>query len=241
MEERMKRVLGLTAISLVAVAAVACGSDGDSAGIASEPDGSLPVATATTAPPAGRMLQPGDAPAPPSGALDTSKSYTATIKTEKGDIVIELLDDIAAIYVENFVNLSRIGFYDGVTFHRVIADFMAQGGDPDGNGTGGPGYRFADQFHPDQRHDGPGIISMANAGFNTNGSQFFITFRETAFLDPYNEDGTPKSCNFPNVSCHGVFGKVIEGMDVLFSIRERDPGTDPNPGDTIITIEIEES
>ena len=95
------------------------------------------------------MLEPGDDPAPPVGALDTSKSYTATFKTEKGEFVVELLDDIAPLFVENFVNLSRIGFYDGITFHRVIPNFMAQSGDPDGTGGGGPGYRFPDQFHPD--------------------------------------------------------------------------------------------
>ncbi len=243
LEERMRRGIALIGISILAVAAVACGSDDDGSASGSQPtQGGLPVATATTAPGGvGRMLQPGDSPAPPSGALDTSKSYTATMKTEKGDIVIELFDDIAPLYVENFVNLSRIGFYDGVTFHRVIADFMAQGGDPDGTGSGGPGYRFRDEFHPGMRHSGPGIISMANAGFNTNGSQFFITFTETSFLDPFNADGSAKACSARNVSCHGVFGQVIEGMDVVNSIRLRDPGTDPRPGDAIITIEITES
>lgn len=238
----MRRGLFITAISVVAIAAAACGSDDDAGAVGAAPTSAgLPVATATS--PAGplRMLQPGDTPSPPVGALDTSKSYIATIKTAKGDIVIELFDDIAPLFVENFVNLSRIGFYDNTTFHRVISGFMAQGGDPDGTGSGGPGYRFRDQFHPDMRHDGTGILSMANAGANTNGSQFFITHDATPHLDPFNLDGSPKACGTPGVSCHGVFGRVIEGMDVVLGIRVRDPGTDPRPGDAIITIEITES
>lgn len=166
-----------------------------------------------------------DRPAPPSGALDTSKTYTARFKTEKGDIVVELFADRAPLTVENFVNLARSGFYDGTTFHRVIAGFMAQGGDPTGTGTGGPGYQFGDEFHPTLRHDAAGILSMANAGPGTNGSQFFITFGPTPHLD----------------NRHSVFGKVTDGMDVLRSIRERDPQRDRQPGDRIETIEISES
>ena len=166
-----------------------------------------------------------DRPMPPSGALDTSKSYRARFKTERGEIVAELFADKAPLTVENFVNLARGGFYDGTTFHRVIAGFMAQGGDPTGTGRGGPGYQFGDEFHADLRHDGPGVLSMANAGPGTNGSQFFITYGATPHLDDR----------------HSVFGRVTEGMDVLNSIRERDPGRDPNPGDRIDTIEIEES
>lgn len=163
--------------------------------------------------------------APPSGALDASKTYTATFHTEKGDIVAELYADRAPRTVENFVNLARAGFYDGTTFHRVIAGFMAQGGDPTGTGTGGPGYRFDDEFHPTLRHDAEGTLSMANAGPGTNGSQFFITHGPTPHLD----------------NRHSVFGRVTEGMDVLLSIRERDPGRDRQPGDRITTIEIGES
>jgi cyclophilin family peptidyl-prolyl cis-trans isomerase len=137
--------------------------------------------------------------APPSGALDTSKTYAATFKTEKGDISVDLFADRAPRTVENFVNLARAGFYDGTTFHRVIGGFMAQGGDPTGTGTGGPGYQFGDEFHPSLRHDSPGILSMANAGPGTNGSQFFITFGPTPHLDDR----------------HSVFGKVTAGMDVL--------------------------
>lgn len=163
--------------------------------------------------------------APPSGALDTTRSYSARFKTEKGDIVVELYADRAPLTVENFVNLARAGFYDGTTFHRVIAGFMAQGGDPTGTGTGGPGYQFGDEFHPTLRHDAAGVLSMANAGAGTNGSQFFITHGPTPHLD----------------NRHSVFGKVVEGMDVLLSIRERDPSRDRNPGDRIDTIEITEA
>ncbi|HEX7172484.1 MAG TPA: peptidylprolyl isomerase [Candidatus Limnocylindria bacterium] len=162
--------------------------------------------------------------APPSGALDTSKSYTARLKTEKGDIVIELYADRVPRTVENFVTLARAGFYDGTTFHRVINGFMAQGGDPTGTGTGGPGYQFEDEFHPSLRHDAAGVLSMANAGPGTNGSQFFITHGPTPHLD----------------NRHSVFGKVTEGMEVLRSIRERDPQRDRQPGDRIETIEISE-
>src|SRR5437879_13448070 len=95
-------------------------------------------------------------------SIDPKKTYTATLKTDVGDIVVRLYTDRVPRTVNNFVFLSRQGFYDGVTFHRVIADFMAQGGDPTGTGTGGPGYRFADEFHPELRHDGPGVLSMAN-------------------------------------------------------------------------------
>ncbi len=165
-----------------------------------------------------------DQHAPPSGALDTSKSYSARFKTERGDITVELYADKVPLTVENFVNLARAGFYDGTTFHRVISGFMAQGGDPTGTGTGGPGYQFGDEFHPSLRHDGAGILSMANAGPGTNGSQFFLTFGPTPHLD----------------NKHSVFGKVTDGMDVLRSIRERDP-RDREPGDKIETIEISES
>jgi cyclophilin family peptidyl-prolyl cis-trans isomerase len=165
-----------------------------------------------------------DALAPPTGALDTSKTYTARFKTARGDIVVELFADRAPRTVENFVNLARAGFYDGTTFHRVIGGFMAQGGDPTGTGTGGPGYQFADEFHPTLRHDSAGILSMANAGPGTNGSQFFITYGPTPHLDDK----------------HSVFGKVTEGMDVLRSLRERDPQRDREPGDRIETIEISE-
>ncbi|MCA1569184.1 MAG: peptidylprolyl isomerase [Chloroflexi bacterium] len=166
-----------------------------------------------------------DRPNPPSGDLDLTKTYRARFKTEKGEIVVELYADRAPLAVENFVNLARAGFYDGTTFHRVIGGFMAQGGDPTGTGTGGPGYQFGDEFHPSLRHDGAGILSMANAGPGTNGSQFFITLGPTPHLD----------------NRHSVFGRVTDGMEVVQGLRERDPQRDRNPGDRIETIEITEA
>ena len=161
--------------------------------------------------------------AAPSGDLDQRRSYTARIRTEKGEIVVELYAADAPLTVENFVNLARSGFYDGTTFHRVIPGFMAQGGDPTGTGRGGPGYQFADEISS-RRHDSAGVLSMANAGPNTNGSQFFITLAPTRHLD----------------GRHTVFGRVTSGMDVLRRISERDPQTARQPGDRIETIEIEE-
>ncbi|MGC9468870.1 MAG: peptidylprolyl isomerase [Anaerolineae bacterium] len=163
-------------------------------------------------------------PAKPAMVIDPTKQYLATFKTERGDIVVELFADKVPNTVNNFVFLAREGFYDGTMFHRVIEDFMAQGGDPTGTGMGGPGYQFADEFHPDLTHDGPGVLSMANSGANTNGSQFFITFEATPWLD----------------GRHTVFGKVIEGLDVLSKISLRDPQTASEPGDLIETIEITE-
>ena len=167
---------------------------------------------------------PENQPTPPSGDLDTSKSYTATFKIERGEFEIMLFANDAPLTVENFVNLARAEFYDATTFHRVIPGFMVQGGVPEGTGTGGPGYRFGDEFNPNLRHDSEGVLSMANSGPGTNGSQFFITLAPTPHLD----------------GMHTVFGKVTRGMDVVKAIRERDPGSDPNPGDLIETIVINE-
>ncbi len=163
-----------------------------------------------------------DAHKPPTGDLDTDKLYTATFKTARGDFEVQLYADAVPRTVENFVNLANAGFYNGTTFHRVIPGFMAQGGDPTGTGTGGPGYRFEDEFHSSLHHDGAGILSMANAGPNTNGSQFFITFGPTPHLD----------------NVHSIFGKVVKGMDIVLSLRERDPGSDPRPGDELTGVEI---
>ncbi len=159
---------------------------------------------------------------PPTGDLDIEKSYTATFKTVRGEFEVQLYADGAPRTVENFVNLANAGFYDGTTFHRVIPGFMAQAGDPTGTGTGGPGYRFEDEFNRSLRHDSAGILSMANAGPNTNGSQFFITFGPTPHLD----------------GVHSVFGKVVKGMDIVMSLRERDPMSDPRPGDELVGIDI---
>ena len=162
--------------------------------------------------------------APPPLTIDPAKQYIATIETEKGNIVAELYADRVPNTVNNFVFLAREGFYDNTTFHRVITDFMAQAGDPTGTGMGGPGYQFADEFDPTLTHDGPGILSMANAGPGTNGSQFFITYAATPWLD----------------GGHSVFGRVTEGLDVLYSISLRDPQRAATPGDLIRTIRIEE-
>ena len=151
--------------------------------------------------------------APPPMTLDTSKQYTATIETEKGNLVLELFASDVPVTVNNFVFLAREEFYDGTTFHRVIPDFMAQGGDPIGTGTGGPGYKFADEF---TKHTHvTGALSMANSGPNTNGSQFFITYAPQPHLNNH----------------HSVFGQVIDGMDVLKALEN---------GDAVVRITIEE-
>ncbi len=137
-----------------------------------------------------------------------------TIETNKGDIVLELYDSRAPKTVANFEKLANEGFYNGLTFHRVIPDFMVQAGCPQGTGTGGPGYTFEDEFHPELRHTGPGILSMANAGPNTNGSQFFITHVACPWLD----------------GKHAVFGSVTSGQDVVDSIAQ---------GDTMVKVTIE--
>ncbi|MBI4340214.1 MAG: peptidylprolyl isomerase [Chloroflexi bacterium] len=172
--------------------------------------------------------------------IDPGKTYTATLKTAKGDIVIELNARKAPLTVSNFVDLARRGYYDNSTFHRVLPGFMAQGGDPTGTGSGGPGYTIPDEF-TDLRHD-RGVISMANTGRpNSGGSQFFITYVPTPYLDGLNPDGSRKPCGTPGVSCHAVFGKVIAGMDVAESLTPRDPTTGPrSPGDTLMEVVIEE-
>jgi len=164
-------------------------------------------------------------PAPPAMALKPNQRYQARIETDSGDILVDLHADLAPVTVNNFVFLARQGFYDGVIFHRVIANFMAQTGDPTGTGTGGPGYQFKDEFDQTLRHSGPGVLSMANAGPNTNGSQFFLTHIATPWLD----------------GKHSVFGKVVGGMDVLLSIPVRDPGNRNAPAVAIRRIEIIEA
>jgi peptidyl-prolyl cis-trans isomerase B (cyclophilin B) len=155
---------------------------------------------------------------PPAMKIDTAKTYTATIDTPKGKITLDLYAKEAPVTVNNFVFLSREGFYDGLTFHRVIKDFMIQGGDPAGNGSGGPGYNFEDETDPAKnphKFEKPGVLAMANAGPATNGSQFFITHVPTPWLDGH----------------HTIFGQVKEGQDVVNKIEG---------GDTINSIKIEE-
>ena len=163
---------------------------------------------------------------PPAMTIDTDKDYSAKfVLASGGEFTVDLFEKDAPITVNNFVFLAREGFYDGVTFHRVIPGFMAQGGDPTGTGTGGPGYRFQDEFSPNLRHDKPGILSMANSGPGTNGSQFFITFVPTPHLN----------------DAHSVFGVVTEGMDVVNAIPERDPGSARSPGESIASLTIVEA
>jgi peptidyl-prolyl cis-trans isomerase B (cyclophilin B) len=154
--------------------------------------------------------------APPAFTIDTEKNYTATFNTSRGTIVCDLFPKDAPNTVNNFVFLARDGFYDGTKFHRVIADFMVQGGDPEGTGRGGPGYKFADELKDNPRRHQVGSLSMANAGPNTNGSQFFITHIVTNWLD----------------GKHTVFGQVKTGQDVVNTIKQ---------GDTLTSLVIEEA
>ena len=162
---------------------------------------------------------------PPEMQIDPKKQYKARMETDKGTMVIELFADKTPMTVNNFVFLSREGYYDGVIFHRVIDNFMVQGGDPTGTGRGGPGYKFGDEFNSSLKHDKQGILSMANAGPGTNGSQFFITHGPTPHLN----------------GKHTVFGQVVEGLDVLMSIPARDPGNVNATAVKIIRVTIEEN
>ena len=163
--------------------------------------------------------------AAPPMSIDVNKQYFATFKLAKGgEFVVQLFPDKAPVTVNNFVYLARNGFYDGTTFHRVLDGFMAQGGDPTGTGSGGPGYQFEDEIS-DLTFDKPGLLAMANAGPNTNGSQFFITYVPTPHLN----------------GLHTIFGEVIEGMDVVEGITRRNPDQSPGfQGDAIETITISE-
>jgi peptidyl-prolyl cis-trans isomerase B (cyclophilin B) len=154
--------------------------------------------------------------APPSMAIDTNKKYTATFNTSRGEIVCELFAKDAPKTVNNFIFLAKEKFYDGTVFHRVIADFMIQGGDPTGTGRGGPGYKFEDETNGNPHKHQVGTLSMANAGPNTNGSQFFITHVVTNWLD----------------GKHTVFGKVTKGQDVVNAVQQ---------GDTLKSVTITEA
>jgi peptidyl-prolyl cis-trans isomerase B (cyclophilin B) len=174
----------------------------------------FPLAACPGGEPTGETPKPKSYSSPPEMQIDPAKSYTATIETEKGNLVLELFASDVPVTVNNFVFLAREGFYDNTTFHRVIEDFMAQGGDPTGTGAGGPGYKFADEF-TNHSHV-TGALSMANAGADTNGSQFFICYSPQHHLDGH----------------HSVFGQLVAGMDVLLQIRK---------GNVIKRIVIEES
>ncbi len=153
--------------------------------------------------------------APPAMAIDVSKTYLLTVETNRGAFEVELYPEHAPVTVNNFVFLTREGFYDGVSFHRVIDNFVIQGGDPSGTGRGGPGYHFADETLGNPLKHETGVLSMANAGPNTNGSQFFITHSPQPHLD----------------GRHTVFGKVVSGMDVVNAIRQ---------GDVMVKVTVQE-
>lgn len=187
----LRRLLGVFALSLLAAPL----------GLVAEEAAPAEAKPAVVAP----------APTPPAPAAITD--VRIVVKTDKGDIEGVIYASKVPMTAANFLNLAKRGYYDGLTFHRVIPEFMIQGGDPRGNGTGGPGYQFADEFHPSLRHSKPGIFSMANAGPGTNGSQFFITHVATPWLD----------------GKHSVFGAVTKGLTTLNAIAK---------GDKILKIEI---
>jgi cyclophilin family peptidyl-prolyl cis-trans isomerase len=172
------------------------------------------------------LLQQRQFKACPPMNLDKSKKYQATIKTEKGDIVLDLFADQAPLAVNSFIFLAQQGWFNGITFHRVIPDFVAQTGDPSGSGYGGPGYLFDNEISPDLTFDQPGMVGMANAGPGTNGSQFFITFAPLSQLD----------------GKYTVFGKVASGLDIAKSLTPRDPQQSATlpPGDKILEVTIQE-
>jgi cyclophilin family peptidyl-prolyl cis-trans isomerase len=160
---------------------------------------------------------------PPEMSIDPGRPYFATIETTQGVFCAELYAEQAPKTVNSFVFLAEQGFYNDSDFHRVLPGFVAQGGDPTGSGYGGPGYRYEDEIDPDLMHDGPGVLSMANAGPGTNGSQFFITYEALPDLD----------------GKHTVFGRVVEGMDVVSSLMPRDPQQDPYaPADKMVEVTI---
>lgn len=186
------------------------------------------AAPADTAPTAAAPATTGKqyAAAPPM-TIDVTKNYTATIVTPRGDIVVKLRPDLAPETVNSFVFLAKDGFYDGVTFHRVIQDFMAQGGDPTGTGMGGPGYTVKGEFTDKVSFDKPGYLAMARPGndVNGNGSQFFITTAPATFLD----------------NQYTIFGEVISGQDIVNGIPLRDPESATTPGEAMKTITISEN
>ena len=155
-------------------------------------------------------------------ATPPAKNRIVRMETNKGVIRIEMFEDKAPITTKNFIDLATKGFYDGVIFHRVIDGFMIQGGDPTGTGRGGPGYKIPDEFHPDLKHDGAGILSMANAGPNTGGSQFFITLGPTPHLN----------------NRHAVFGKVIEGLDVVKAIGKVSTNAADRPLEDVVMKKV---
>jgi peptidylprolyl isomerase len=212
-------VVFVTAAAALITAAAACSNDEETSPTATPRSTATPAGAAANTPAAGQYATP------PAMAIDTTKTYVAVLETDKGTIRIKLLPDIAPQTVNSFVFLTRQGYFDGVTFHRVLPGFVAQGGDPTGTGRGGPGYNLPDEFsdHPIDK----GTVAMANTGQpNSGGSQFFITYSRQQRLD----------------GKYTVFGEVTEGMDVAEKLTPRDPDQNPNapPGDRIIKATIEE-
>jgi peptidylprolyl isomerase len=212
-------VLLITAVAALLTAAAACSNDEETAPTATPRGTTSPGGAATNTPTARQYATP------PAMAIDPAKTYIAVLETDKGTIRIKLLPDIAPQTVNSFVFLARQGYFDGVTFHRVLPGFVAQGGDPTGTGHGGPGYNLPDEFS--DRPIDKGIVAMANTGQpNSGGSQFFITYSRQTSLD----------------GKYTVFGEVIEGMDVAEKLTLRNPDQNPNapPGDRMIKVTIEE-
>ncbi|MBR9683413.1 peptidylprolyl isomerase [Candidatus Woesearchaeota archaeon] len=156
------------------------------------------------------------------GGDETMTNHIAVIETNHGTMEVELFEQRAPVTTKNFIDLAERGFYDGLNFHRVIKEFMIQGGDPSGDGTGGPGYEIEDEFHPELKHDKAGILSMANAGPGTGGSQFFITLIPTPWLD----------------GKHAVFGRVVSGDDVLSEIGNVKVGANDKPNEPVIIKKV---
>ena len=195
----MKKKIGLLfTLCLLLLSAVGCASESKQP----TPPAAAPQPAAQTQPP----------PAP------SGKNRLAVFETNQGVFAIELFEDKAPITTGNFITLANKGFYNNLIFHRVIDKFMIQSGDPNGNGTGGPGYAIPDEFHPSLKHDSEGVLSMANRGPNTGGSQFFITLDKTPWLD----------------GKHAVFGKVVKGMDVVRAIGKVKTGANDKPAQNVV-------
>ncbi|MDP6403370.1 MAG: peptidylprolyl isomerase [SAR202 cluster bacterium] len=265
LRNHLPRILAPLSAALLLVALACGGGDGDSE---TEPDdtgtsaGNAPTSTVgpTATESEDRPPVPLGVPEgtprktysePPPLVIDPNKTFVATITMENGGVIEFIMQPRAnpshrtgtlTQTVNSFIFLAQEGFYDGTSFHRVIPGFMAQGGDPKGDGTGGPGYTIDNEYNFRWRHDAPGQVSMANAGIKdgrgTNGSQFFITYTELPNLDTLSPDGSQKDCAAPGVSCHTVFGTVISGMDVVENLTPRDPARATTPGDVIKTIRV---
>jgi len=189
---------------------------------AGAPAAAVPTAAAPAAAPAGHQTYS----APPPLTIDPKKNYTATITTPRGDFVVKLRPDLAPQTVNSFVFLAKAGYFNGLTWHRVLSNFMAQGGDPTGTGSGGPGYTVPDEFTDKVKFDKPGLLAMANTGQpNSGGSQFFVTTAPADYLD----------------GKYTIFGEVTQGQEIVNAIPLRDPQQNPTtPGEQIVKIAISE-